>query len=396
MEYFLYYQYAITAVLSLILINFIINNIVYKDVSKFILPLQTLKKGPLVSVLIPARNEEKNIGRCLRSLSKQDYHNLEILVLDDNSSDGTGRVVEELSKKDTRIRLIRGRSLGRGWKGKSYACHQLSGEATGEYYVFTDADTLHFPNSVSSSLGALISARLDALSIFPKQIMVSVHERMIVVFINLAVLALMPLGMIRETRSPRISIANGQFILFKRSVYESIDGHRSIKNDIIEDVAISKQVKKHGYRFMVFDGRKTVYCRMYDGFKNVVRGFSKFIFASMNYSVIKLGVVVWFIMLLFMLPVFFLPLGLYIFNWPLLVNILILLQVSIILFIRIAMTFRFKSRFSDIFLHPLSMLYIAVLSVNSVYQAKHGKGIFWKDRFYGIAEDEDLDNQKAK
>lgn len=396
MEYFLYYQYAITALLALILLNFIVNNIVYKDVSKFILPLQTLKKGLLVSVLIPARNEEKNIGRCLRSLSKQDYHNLEILVLDDNSSDGTSRIVGELSKKDTRIRLIRGRSLDRGWKGKSYACHQLSREATGEYFVFTDADTLHFPNSISSSLGALISDRLDALSVFPKQIMVSVHERIVVIFINLAVLALMPLGMIRKIRNPRISIANGQFILFKRSVYKTIGGHRSIKNDIIEDVAISKQVKKHGYRFMVFDGRKTIYCRMYDGFKGVIRGFSKFIFASMNYSVIKLGVVVSFIMLLFMLPVFFLPLGLYIFNWPLIVNILILSQVSIILLIRIAMTFRFKSRFSDIFLHPLSMLYIAVLSVNSVYQAKFGRGIFWKDRFYRIDSDEDLNRQEVE
>ncbi len=396
MEYFLYYQYAITALLALILINFIINNIVYKDVSRFILPLQTLKKGPLVSVLIPARNEEKNIGRCLRSLSKQDYHNLEILVLDDNSSDGTGLVVEELSKKDTRIRLIRGSPLGRGWKGKSYACHQLSGEAAGKYYVFTDADTLHFPNSISSSLGALISGRFDALSVFPKQIMVSVHERMVVIFINLAVLALMPLGMIGKTRSSRICISNGQFILFKRSVYKSIGGHRSIRNDIIEDVAISKQVKKHGYRFMVFDGRKTIYCRMYDGFKDVIRGFSKFIFASMNYRVIKLGAVVSFIMLLFMLPVFFFPLGLYVFNWSGLVNIMILSQVSIILFIRIAMTFRFKSRFSDIFLHPLSMLYIAVLSVNSVYQAKYGRGIFWKDRFYGIDREEDLTKQKAE
>ncbi len=155
MEYFLYYQYTITALLSLILINFIINNIVYRDVSKFILPLKMQKKGPLVSVLIPARDEEKNIGRCLRSLSKQDYNNIEILVLDDDSSDGTGRIIEKFSKKDTRIRLIQGRSLDRGWKGKSYACHQLSREAAGEYYVFTDADTLHFPNSVSSALGAL-------------------------------------------------------------------------------------------------------------------------------------------------------------------------------------------------------------------------------------------------
>ncbi len=226
--------------------------------------------------------------------------------------------------------------------------------------------------------------------------MVSVHERMVVIFINIAVLALMPLGLIRKMKSPKISIANGQFLLFKRSVYKSIGGHRSIKNDIIEDVAISKQVKKHGFRFMVFDGRSTVYCRMYDGFKGVVRGFSKFIFAAMNYSVIKLVAVVSFIMLLFLVPLILLPLGLYIFNWPLLVNVMMLSQVSIILLIRIVMTFRFKSRFTDIFLHPLSMFYIVVLSVNSVYQAKYGRGIFWKDRFYSIAEEEDLDNKKAK
>ena len=116
----------------------------------------------------------------------------------------------------------------------------------------------------------------------------------------------------------------------------------------------------------------------------------------MNYSVIKLGVVISLIMLLFLIPLLLLPLGLYIFNWPLSVSVMILSQISIILFIRIAMTFRFKSRFTDIFLHPLSMFYIAVLSVNSVYQAKYGNGIFWKDRFYYIVGEDDLDNKKVK
>lgn len=396
MEYFLYYQYAVTALLVIILINFIINNILYKSTSRFTLSSGMLKNGPLISVLVPARNEEKNIGRCLRSLSRQDYRRLEILVMDDDSSDETGRIVEEFSEKDPRIRLIRGRSLDRGWKGKSFACHQLAREAKGEYYVFTDADTLHFPNSVSSSLGALISGKLDALSVFPKQIMVSLHERMVVVFINLAVLAFLPVGLIRKIKSPKISIANGQFILFKRSVYKSIGGHKSIRNDIVEDVAISKQVKKYGYRFMIFDGKSTVYCRMYNGLKGVIRGFSKFIFASMNYSIIKLGAVVSLIILLFLVPLILLPLGLYIFNWPVLVKGMILSQVSIVLVIRIAMTFRFKSRFTDIFLHPLAMFYITVLSVNSVYQAKYGHGVFWKDRLYSIAEDKDLDNQEAE
>ena len=97
MEYFFYYQYVITALLLLILINFIINNIVYKDIDNFVLPVEIKKEEPLVSVLVPARNEEDNIGRCLKSLSKQDYTNLEILVLDDNSNDRTSHIVESYS-----------------------------------------------------------------------------------------------------------------------------------------------------------------------------------------------------------------------------------------------------------------------------------------------------------
>ena len=394
MDYFLYYQYAITALLLIILVNFVINNIAYRSISNFRLSKKILDKNPLVSVLIPARDEEKNIGRCLRSLVKQDYRNLEILVLDDNSSDDTGGVVNEWAKKDNRVRLITGKPLTRGWKGKSYACHQLSRQAKGKYLVFTDADTLHFPNSVSSALAALYKCKLDVLSIFPRQIMVTIHERMVVIFINLAVLALMPISLIRKVKSSKLCIANGQFILFKRKTYDSIGGHRNIRKDIVEDVAISKEVKKYGFKFMIFDGRKNIHCRMYDGLGEVTRGFSKFIFAAMNYSIIKLAAVIILVLLLFLAPIIFLPFGLYLENWPLLVNVNLIAQISIIFIIRVVMTFRFKSRIIDIILHPLSMFYIAVLSINSVYQARFGKGIYWKDRVYAIKDEEGFDEQE--
>jgi chlorobactene glucosyltransferase len=358
------------------------------------LPETILDKNPLVSVLIPARDEEKNIGRCLRSLVKQDYRNLEILVLDDNSSDNTGIIVNEWANKDSRVRLITGKPLIRGWKGKSYACHQLSRQAKGKYLVFTDADTLHFPDSVSSALAALCESKLDALSVFPRQIMVTIHERMVVIFINLAVLALMPISLIRKVKSSKLCIANGQFILFKRETYDSIGGHRNIRKDIVEDVAISKEVKKYGFRFKIFDGRKSIHCRMYDGLGEATRGFSKFIFAAMNYSITKLAAVITMVMLLFLAPVIFLPFALYLENWPLLVNVNLIAQVSIIFIIRVVMTFRFKSRILDIILHPLSMLYIAGLAMNSVYQARFGKGIYWKDRVYDIKDEEEFDEQE--
>jgi len=393
MNYFLYYQYAVTSLLVIILINFVINNFAYKSPSRFKLPSDFLKKHPLVSILIPARNEEKNIGRCLRSLTRQDYDNIEILVMDDNSDDATGSIVDGWSKKDSRIKSLKGRLLLKGWKGKSYACHQLSQHAKGDYLIFTDADTLHFPDSISSSIAALLSNDLDALSIFPKQIMVTIHERMVVIFINLAVMALMPLFLIKKIKNPILSIANGQFILFKRKTYDSIGGHENVKKDIVEDVAISRRVKEYGFRFMIFDGRSNIYCRMYKGFREVVRGFSKFIFASMNYSIIKMIAVISLVMILFLVPLILLLIGLYSSRWLFIINVNLLIQISIIFIIRIVMTFRFRSRIMDIVLHPLSMFYIMALSINSVYQVKYGEGIYWKDRVYDMDDEEELDKK---
>src|SRR4030042_1167040 len=127
----IYYQYIITAILAFILINFIINMIFFKNIRKFSLPEYILKNPPLVSVLIPARNEAENIRRCLTSLSKQDYPNIEIIVLDDNSTDWTSEVVKEFAVKDCRISLVNGAPLKKGWLGKCFACQQLAQRATG-------------------------------------------------------------------------------------------------------------------------------------------------------------------------------------------------------------------------------------------------------------------------
>jgi len=395
MDYFLYYQYIVTFFLLFILVNFVVNNIYYRSPSSYKLPQSFLQEKPLVSILVPARDEEKNIATCLRSLTRQDYSNIEILVLDDNSTDRTGVMTESWAKKDSRIRLINGRPLIKGWTGKSYACHQLSRVAKGKYLIFTDADTLHFTDSVSAALSALFANDLDVLSIFPRQIMVSIHERMTVIFINLAVLAFMPIFLIRKIKNPKISIANGQFFLFKRKVYYLIGGHRNIRKDIVEDIALSKQVKKCGFSFRIFDGRKNLHCRMYNGFGEVVTGFSKFIFAAMNYNIFRLSSVMVLVLVMFLFPLIFLPIGFYFAEWPLLININLVIQVSVILIIRIVMTFRFKTRLIDVLLHPLSMLYIYFLAMNSVYQAKYGKGIYWKDRYYNLMDVEESERREA-
>jgi len=385
----LLYQYIITGALALILVNFIINNILFKSTAGIRLSPETIKENPLISVLIPARNEEDNIKRCLTSLMKQDYKNIEILVLNDNSTDNTARVVSELIRKDKRIRLYHGKPLEKGWLGKSFACYQLSKFAKGKYFVFTDADTLHFPNSIGNSVACLLRYKVDALSVFAKQIMVTIHERMMVPSGNFMIFGFLPLILIRKAKSALFCTAIGQFMLFKKEVYEKIGGHKSVKGRILEDVIISKQVKKCGYKFMIFDGRHSLYCRLYHNFKEVVKGYSKILFAAFGFNVYMMITAISFVSVLFLLPFIMLPLSI-LFDWtPILVNLLII-QVVMILITRLIVTLRYRDKAIDAFLHPLAFIYLISIAITSVFQVKFGAGVYWKGRTYDVSEEEEL------
>ncbi len=394
MDFFLLYQYIVAGILLLIMINFIINNFLFKNTIKHKLPESFLKERPLISILIPARNEEDNIKRCINSLLKQDYKNFEILVLDDGSTDGTADVVNELIKKDTRIRLYHGKPLARGWLGKSYACQQLAGYAKGKYLLFIDADTLHFPTSISSSVACLLRYKIDALSVFAKQIMVTLPERMVIPFSNFMIMGFMPLALIRRSRKALFCTAIGQFMLFKKDVYKAIGGHKSVKGEILEDVIISKRVKRCGYKFMIFDGSSNLYCRMYHNFSEVVSGYSKVLFASFDYSITMISSAIVIIAAIYLMPFVMLPLSI-IFDWQQThVNIMIL-QIIFILITRIMLSIRFKMKAFDIFLFPLSVIYLLSMAINSVLQYRFNIGICWKGRTYNIVENED-DGEELK
>ncbi len=384
MHLFLLYQYFVLSILVIFLINFILNNIFFKNIAGYSLPESFIKRPPLVSIMVPARNEAENIKMCVTSLLKQDYANIEILVLDDNSTDDTSLIVKRIAEKDSRVKLITGKPLKDGWIGKSYACHQLAKHARGRYFLFTDADTLHFKNAVSSTIGCLIKNKLDALSAIPKQIMVGIHERLVVTWVHFGILSLLPLILIKKSKYPLFCTANGQCMLFKREVYRKIGGHKSIKTKILEDIHISKQVKRHGYRFMLFDGSKNIYCRMYRNFRGLIKGFSKFMFAAFDFKVFNIAVVILFISVIFLFPFIFLPLGILLFNWPYPIVNLIIIQIFIVLTMRIILAIRLNNRILDTFLHPVSMVYIILLCINSVLQTKFGEGAYWKDRGYDI------------
>lgn len=244
---------------------------------------QWLKHGKpqgnaLVSVLIPARNEEQNIKHLLQSLKKQDYPNLEILVYDDLSEDRTAEIVKKLALEDPRIKLVSGVGLPAGWLGKNHACHQLSKHARGRYLLFIDADVTAEPELISQALAHLQKHKLALLSIFPQQIMKSFGERITVPLMNWILVSLLPLIFTRISPWVSFSAANGQFMLFDAGIYGKHQFHQMVKGQKVEDIIIFRKLKQLGIKGHTILSNGQVKCRMYKGFREAIEGFSKNVF----------------------------------------------------------------------------------------------------------------------
>jgi chlorobactene glucosyltransferase len=176
-------------------------------------------KQPMVSILIPARNEAAVIDRTVRSLLVQTYFNLEIIVLDDNSSDGTADVVQSVAGPKSRLRVVSGSTLPPPWLGKNWACHQLAQLARGEILIFTDADVSWAPHAVSALVAKMDRTQADLLTIWPTQQTQSWAERLTVPLMALVVIGYLPLPLVHYTRWPMFAAANGQCLAFRRQAY---------------------------------------------------------------------------------------------------------------------------------------------------------------------------------
>ncbi|MFC1979680.1 glycosyltransferase family 2 protein [Chloroflexota bacterium] len=175
--------------------------------------------APFISILIPARDEKANIETCLLSLQKQDYPNFEIIVLDDNSSDNTANIVEQIAATDDRIRLIRGQPLAENWAGKPFACHQLAKEARGTWLLFVDADTIHAPHMLRGVLALALESNSALLSGFPRQIANSLPQKVAIPVLYFVILSWLPLWWLQRSKEPKPSLAIGQFLLFPTDEY---------------------------------------------------------------------------------------------------------------------------------------------------------------------------------
>ncbi len=353
------------------------------------LPRRRSKGGrePMVSILVPARNEERSIEACILSLLAQEYERFEVIVLDDGSTDRTGDILRSLarSRHGGRLRILGGKPLPEGWHGKAWACQQLGEAAGGDMLLFTDADTRHAPDSVSRAVLALQEEGAGMLSLTPRQETVTFGEKLVVPLVYFILLCYLPLRFVRTRPEPPFCFANGQFILFTRESYERIGGHAAVRSDIVEDVWLCKAVKRRGGRVVSRDGTGTVSCRMYRSFSEVWEGFTKNLFAGLGYNSIGLFVLMLMTALVYIVPYGF-ALGAFFHGdfspagfW------LPLVQIGIALFCRVLIALRFRQPLPEALLHVLSQIVVLFLAARSFSLVVFGGGVRWKGRRYDFS-----------
>jgi chlorobactene glucosyltransferase len=340
------------------------------------------EEAPLISVLIPARDEEENIKVCLKSLQKQDYPNFEILVLDDNSSDGTTRAVERIAATDKRIQLLRGKPLPKGWAGKPFACYQLARKAKGSWLLFTDADTRHEPHALRSTLAMALKYDSSLLSGFPRQLTTSLQQKITIPVLYFVIMSWFPLWWLQRSGHPRPSLAIGQFLFFPTKEYWRIGGHRVVKAKILEDVWLGVEVNRHGGRHIAVDLSPIVSCHMYQGMGAIWEGVSKWIYSVAAVSKLALVGLLGAGYLFFLAPFYWLWNELFVVSAPSDWRLIIIFQVSAIVLMRWLVDKRFKESIVSTVLHPLGFSFLIITGLYAGSRQAVGAGVRWKERLY--------------
>lgn len=244
--------------------------------------------GPPVSVIIPARNEAANIEACVRSVLHQQYGPIEVIVIDDGSTDGTGEILTRLAE-DHRLHIVTGASLPDGWTGKNHALVQGVRRAKGAYLLFIDADVTLHPAAVGAAMHTAQQRQVSLLSMWVRQVVKSWGEQIaqpVIIGFNLIA---DPLMRTNSPRYPHVALGNGQFLLVERSAYERIGGHTAVASQVVEDQELTRAFKRAGYRTLMLDGTALAHTRMYTSLAEVWHGWSKNNFLTMGCNYLRMS-----------------------------------------------------------------------------------------------------------
>jgi chlorobactene glucosyltransferase len=266
--------------------------------------------APLVSVVIPARDEESNISECLESIRAQDYPNLEIIVVDDRSTDRTAEIVEAAAREDPRIRLIRKDHLLSGWTGKTHALWVGSREARGKYLLFIDADTRHHPSNLTSMVAYVHGSGADMVTLNVGLITRTFWERVLQPILGGMFMMHFPPAKIADPNH-KLAFGNGQYIFVRRSSYDDVGGHEAVKQYLLEDIALAKLLKGRGYKTVLAYGSEISRTRMYTNFADIWRGWVRIFYEGFDRRATTLGAYFVLGIVFSILPFVVLGVGLY-------------------------------------------------------------------------------------
>ncbi|MCX8054158.1 MAG: glycosyltransferase [Ignavibacteria bacterium] len=331
-------------------------------------PLE-MENEPLVSVLIPARNEENNLPILVNDILSQNYPNLEIIIYNDASNDDTGIIAGNFSKKYSFIKVINGISLPEGWYGKPYACWNLGKHAKGDYLLFLDADVRISGNILLRSISYMQSKKLGLISIFPKQVMVSFGEKLVVPLMNIILLSLLPLVTVRSRFFPSLSAANGQFMLYNRDTYNKFNPYEQFKSNRVEDIAIAYFLKKNRVPVACFLGDDEITCRMYSSFSEAIKGFAKNVISFFRNSTL-------FALFYVFVNTFSLPFTLYFAGFQFFIAVFTIQLITLFIIFILSN----QSVIFNILTQPIRQIVLIFLIFKSLIERRK-KGYLWKGRY---------------
>ena len=352
-------------------------------------PVLPPQKTPLISICIPARNEERNIGRCVENVLVQTYPNIEIIVVDDRSTDFTADILRDISAQNKKLTILNGSDLPTGWVGKPHALTQAVAVANGEWLCFVDADTFVTPDVLAAVYAKAVETQADLFTILTRQIMLTFWERTVLPLVMLALsVGFSPRKVNDQNRKD--AIANGQFIFIKRDVYEAVGGHTAIKGSIVEDKDLAVLVKGKGYRLVVADGRQVASTRMYTSLAEMWEGWTKNIYLGLrdDRKLMLLGVFGAFLALtaVLLFPVWIMW-GVYLAGAGAEVARGVVLVEAVLLWCYLIFWRVLASRGMGLpawyaLTTPIGAGVFAAMMISSAWKVLSGKGVTWKERLY--------------
>ncbi len=244
-------------------------------------PRYSLPDPPLVSAIVPAKDEEANIEGCLQSICGLAYPRLEIVVVNDRSTDRTEEIARGLAANDSRMHVVAIDQLPPGWTGKTHALDRGAASARGQWLLFLDADTIHAPDSLAIMMEFARSQRAALVSLLPELRCETFWEQVVQPLAAITLMQSFPLHTVNRDDSP-LAFANGQYILIERSAYDAVEGHRAVRANFLEDIALAKRVKAAGLPIRVALVQKLVTCRMYASLDQLKKGWSRIFYAAQD------------------------------------------------------------------------------------------------------------------